>query len=139
MYFRRGKERLYEVEDKITTVVKINNSEYTIVSSAPEEYVRNISYYVDKKIQELVSHDRRLSTSMAAVLACVNIADELFQLRESNDDLTAKTVALANEAGEAKLKLDKKTAENTKLTNENQALRINIARLETELKHMKKS
>lgn len=127
------------MEEKITTVVKINNSEYTIVSSAPEEYVRNISYYVDKKIQELVNHDRRLSTSMAAVLACVNIADELFQLRESNNELTAKTVSLANEAGEAKLKLDKKTAENTKLTNENQALRISIARLETEIKHLKKS
>lgn len=126
------------MDKKVTTVVKINNAEYTIVSSAPEEYVRSVSYYVDKKIQELISHDRRLSTSMAAVLACVNIADELFQAREQNDELTAKTVSLANEAGDAKLKLDKKTAENTKLTNENQALRINIAKLETELKHAKK-
>lgn len=123
------------MDEKVTTVVKINNSEYTIVSSAPEEYVRNVSYYVDKKIQEMTAHDRRLSTSMAAVLACVNIADELFQAREQVNSLTAKTVSLANEAGENKLKLDKKMAENTKLTNENQALRINIAKLETELKH----
>ncbi len=123
------------MDKRVTTVVKINNSEYTIVSSAPEEYVRSVSYYVDKKIQELAGNDHRLSTSMAAVLACVNIADELFQARDQINDLTAKTVSLANEAGEAKLMLDKKTAENTKLTNENQALRINIARLETELKH----
>lgn len=123
------------MDEKVTTVVKINNSEYTIVSSAPEEYVRSVAYYVDKKIQEMTAHDRRLSTSMAAVLACVNIADELFQAREQVNSLTAKTVSLANEAGENKLKLDKKMAENTKLTNENQALRINIAKLETELKH----
>ena len=123
------------MEERTTTVVKINNSEYSISSSASEEYVRSVSYYVDKKIQELISHDRRLSTSMAAVLACVNIADELFQARESCDELTAKTLELADEAGDTRLKLDKKTAECDRLTNENQALRINIARLETKLEN----
>ncbi len=126
------------MEERTKTVVKINNSEYTIVSSAPEEYVRSVSYYADKKIQEMIAHDRRLSTSMAAVLACVNLTDELFQERSECDKLRQQVVDLANEAGENKLALDKKTAENTKLTNENQALRINIARLETELKHSKK-
>ncbi len=126
------------MEERIKTVVKINNSEYTISSSAPEDYVRNISYYVDKKIQELVAHDRRLSTSMAAVLACVNIADDFFQAREESENLRAQLAELADKAGENKLLLDKKTAENTKLTNENQALRISIAKLETELKHAKK-
>lgn len=126
------------MEERTTTVVKINNSEYSIVSSASEEYVRNVSYYVDKKIQELASHDRRLSTSMAAVLACVNIADELFQARESCDELTAKTLELADEAGETRLRLDKKTAECERLTNENQALRISIARLETKLENIGK-
>ncbi len=125
------------MDERVKTVVKINNAEYTILSSAPEDYVRSVSYYVDKKIQELTSRDRRLSTSMAAVLACVNITDELFQARKQNDDLTAKTISLANEAGDAKLRLDKKTAEATKLNNENQALRINIAKLETDLKHAK--
>ncbi|MGN1098469.1 MAG: cell division protein ZapA [Clostridia bacterium] len=126
------------MEERVKTVVKINNSEYTIVSSAPEEYVRNISYYVDKKIQELIAHDRRLSTSMAAVLACVNIADELFQAREEGGKLRKQLVEISDRAGECKLQLDKKTAENTKLSNENQALRINVAKLETELKHAKK-
>ena len=126
------------MEERIKTVVKINNAEYTIVSSAPEEYVRSVAYYVDKKIREMTQHDRRLSTSMAAVLACVNIADELFQLREESADIRKQLVELADEAGENKLLLDKRTAENTKLNNENQALRISIARLETELKHAKK-
>ncbi len=125
-------------DERVKTVVKINNAEYTIVSTAPEEYVRSVSYYVDKKIREMTQHDRRLSTSMAAVLACVNIADELFQLRDEHAEVSKKLVELADEAGENKLLLDKRTAENTKLSNENQALRISIARLETELKHTKK-
>ena len=126
------------MEERVKSVVKINNAEYTIVSSAPEEYVRSVAYYVDKKIREMTQHDRRLSTSMAAVLACVNIADELFQLREESADIRKQLVELADEAGENKLLLDKRTAENTKLNNENQALRISIARLETELKHARK-
>ncbi len=136
---REVNETVREVkEERVKTVVKINNAEYTIVSTAPEEYVRSVSYYVDKKIREMTAHDRRLSTSMAAVLACVNIADELFQLKDENAETTKKLLELADEAGENKLLLDKRTAENTKLSNENQALRISIARLETELKHAKK-
>lgn len=126
------------MEERVKTVVKINNAEYTIVSSAQEEYVRSVAYYVDKKIREMTQHDRRLSTSMAAVLACVNIADELFQIREEGADMRKQLMELADEAGENKLLLDKRTAENTKLNNENQALRISIARLETELKHARK-
>ena len=126
------------MEERVKTIVKINNAEYTIVSTAPEEYVRSVAYYVDKKIREMTQHDRRLSTSMAAVLACVNVADELFQVREDNAEKTKRLLELADEAGENKLLLDKRTAENTKLTNENQALRISIARLETELKHAKR-
>ena len=126
------------MEERVKTNVKINNAEYTIVSTAPEEYVRSVAYYVDKKIREMTQHDRRLSTSMAAVLACVNVADELFQAREDNAEKTKRLVELADEAGENKLLLDKRTAENTKLSNENQALRISIARLETELKHAKR-
>ena len=96
------------MEERIKTVVKINNAEYTIVSSAQEEYVRSVAYYVDKKI------------------------------REESADMRKQLMELADEAGENKLLLDKRTAENTKLNNENQALRISIARLETELKHAKK-
>lgn len=125
------------MDEKVTTVVKINNVEYTIASSAPEEYVRSVSYYVDKKIQELTERDRRLSTSMAAVLACVNLADELFQARKQNEELTARNASLENEVRDARLLLDKKTAESTKLGNEVNALKINIAKMETELKHAK--
>ena len=36
-------------EKRNTTVVRINNAEYRIVSSADEEYVRHVAFYVDKK------------------------------------------------------------------------------------------
>lgn len=124
-------------EKKTTTVVSINNADYRISSTADEEYVRHVAYYVDKKIKELSSHDKRLSTSMASVLAAVNIADEYMQAQQDNERLRAQLLKYADESGTCKLALDKQNAEVSRLRAENQSLRINIAKLETEIKAKK--
>ena len=124
------------MEDKrIPTVVKINNAEYRIVCDADEEYVRHVAYHVDKKMRELISRDKRLSTSMAAVLTAVNISDEYMQSQEDNEKLRAQLLKYAEEAGSSKLALDKLNAELTRLRAENQALKMNVVKLETELKN----
>lgn len=121
-------------EKKITTVVRINNADYRIVSSADEEYVRHVAYHVDKRMKELLQNDKRLSTSMAAVLAAVNIADEYMQTQADNEKLRAQLLKYADESGSSKLALDKLNAEATRLRAENQALKLNVVKLETELK-----
>mgnify|MGYP000166427261 CR=1 FL=1 len=83
-------------EKKTTTVVRINNADYRISSPADEEYVRHVSYYVDKKIKELAERDRRLSTSMASVLAAINIADEYMQAQQDNEKLRAQILKYAD-------------------------------------------
>lgn len=126
------------MEDKrTTTVVKINNAEYRIVSEADEEYVRHVAYHVDKKMRELISRDKRLSTSMAAVLTAVNVSDEYMQSREDNEKLRAQLLKYAEEAGSGKLALDKLNAELTRLRAENQSLKMNVVKLETELNNKK--
>lgn len=122
-------------EKKTTTVVRINNADYRISSPADEEYVRHVAYYVDKKIKELAERDRRLSTSMASVLAAINIADEYMQAQQDNEKLRAQLLIYADESGANKLALDKLNAEAARLRAENQSLRINAVKLETELKH----
>lgn len=124
-------------EKRNTTVVRINNAEYRIVSSADEEYVRHVAFYVDKKMRELILRDKRLSTSMAAVLTSVNIADEYMQAQEDNEKLRAQLLKYAEEAGASKLSLDKLNAEVSRLRAENQALKMNVVKLETEMKSMK--
>lgn len=122
-------------EKKNTTVVRINNADYRIVSSADEEYVRHVAYYVDKKMKELIEHDKRLSTSMAAVLTSINIADEYMQAQEDNERLRAQLLKYADESGACKLSLDKLNAEASRLRAENQTLKMNIVKLETEMKN----
>ena len=120
-------------EKRNPIVVKINNAEYHIVSSADEEYVRHVAYHVDKKMRELTERDKRLSTSMAAVLTSVNIADEYMQVQEDNERLRAQLLKYAEEAGASKLSLDKMNAEAARLRAENQSLKMEIVKLETRL------
>ena len=121
-------------EKRVTTVVRINNADYRIVSCADEEYVRHVAYHVDKRMKELLQNDKRLSTSMAAVLAAVNIADEYMQAQSDNEKLRAQLLKYADESGSSKLALDKLNAEATRLRAENQSLKLELVRLETEMK-----
>ena len=124
-------------EKRTTTVVKINNAEYRIVCEADEEYVRHVAYHGDKKMRELISRDKRLSTSMAAVLTAVNVCDEYMQAQEDNEKRRAQLLKYAEEAGASKLALDKMNAELNRLRAENQSLKMNVVKLETELKNKK--
>lgn len=65
---------------KNKTVVRIAGSEYTLLADLPEEYIHKVALYVDKKMSE-VSRARNLSTAMTAVLASINLADEVMELR----------------------------------------------------------
>ncbi|MDO4562452.1 MAG: cell division protein ZapA [Clostridia bacterium] len=123
-----------ENEKKSTAVVRINGADYTIVSTADEEYVRHVAYYVDKKMQELCKNDRRLSTAMAAVLTSVNIADDYFRSQSDNESLRAQLLKYAEEAGAMRSAVTRMESDVKRLTEENQSLRVSNARLDAELK-----
>ena len=122
-------------EIKTTTVVKINGAEYRISCEADEEYVQHVAYHVDKKMRELIERDKRLSTSMAAVLTAVNVCDEYMQAQDDNEKLRAQLLKYAEEAGGSNLALDKLNTEVSRLRAENQALKMQVVKLETELKN----
>lgn len=63
---------------------KIFGSEYVITGDASEEYIRSITFYVDKKMRELAKSFPTASPEKIAVLAAINIADELFQYKETS-------------------------------------------------------
>lgn len=70
------------------TTVRINRQEYVLAGDEPEEYMHEVAIYVDKKMSEISNKYNHLSTSMIAVLAAVNITDEL--LKERNLKPSAK-------------------------------------------------
>lgn len=67
--------------------VKIFNDEYTIKGNAEARYIEKVAAYVDLKMKHFALIDPILSPKKIAVLAAVNITDELFKLQEDYDEL----------------------------------------------------
>lgn len=72
------------MSDKIKTVVRIGGQEYRLSGYESEEYMHRVAIYVDRKMNEIAKQFTDLSTAMIAVLAALNIADELIRERSRN-------------------------------------------------------
>lgn len=84
-------------ETKNKAVVTINGSEYAFASTDSPEYIERVAEYVDKKMIALTKQDKRLSASLAAVLTCVNIADELFKAQADTDKIRMQLLQYVEE------------------------------------------
>ncbi len=60
----------------------IYGSDYTIAGDASEEYIRSITLYVDARMRELAKVFPQAPPLKLAVLAAINITDEMFQNKE---------------------------------------------------------
>ncbi len=77
--------------DQDTLSVTIFGSEYKIKGADPD-YIQNVAAYVDAKMREL---ERRLAAgtpARIAILASLNIADELFRERAERERLDKELV-----------------------------------------------
>lgn len=61
--------------------VQIYDQEYNFHSDQQEVYVRKLAAYVDGKMHFVAESTRTVDSLRVAVLAAINIADELFTLR----------------------------------------------------------
>ena len=92
--------------NKVT--VKINGSDYSIVGPKSEEHMLQVAKYVDQEIRKITTANPKLSISSASILSAVNIANELFECGEENDDLFKENEELKKKVGtgEEELKLE---------------------------------
>ena len=97
--------------NKVT--VRINGSDYSIVGPKPEEHMLKVARYVDQEIIKITNANSKLSTSSAAILSAVNIANELFECGEENDELLRENDELKKKVGtgEEELKLEMRKLE----------------------------
>lgn len=72
--------------EKKKVTVRIAGKEYTLLSSDPEEHVRRVGVYVDRKLEE-IDAATRLPSNMVAVLAALNMGDELLKAQDENTRL----------------------------------------------------
>lgn len=73
--------------------VKINGQEYTIASAESREYMLSVADVVDKNMKEVSSINPGLNTTMTAVLAALNLADEYVRLQRDYKKLTREANA----------------------------------------------
>lgn len=67
--------------------VDIYDQSYSINSGENEDYVKELAAYVDAKMREIAETTRMVDSLKVAVLAALNISDELLTLRRRQQEV----------------------------------------------------
>ena len=84
--------------------VDIHGQHYPIRSTLDQEYVARLATYVDEKMRAAADSTPTSDSLRLAVLAALNVADELFRCRDVN---RMRSGELAERAGELERLLDR--------------------------------
>jgi cell division protein ZapA len=86
--------------EKSTEKVEIFGQEYKIKGVGNPQYIHKIAGYVDKKMREIAHSSGIMSQSRIAILAALNITDELYQVREAREKAEQELGLQAAKLGE---------------------------------------
>ena len=88
-----------------TTPVEIFGEVYHVRGSDENGYLQSLADLVDRKMREVARHVRTADTARIAILAALNLADELFQLQSRQEgeriEIREKVAALSEELTQA--------------------------------------
>ena len=125
-----------------TVTVIINGIEYNLRGKEDERYLSEVAAYVDNKIREISGSNKKLSTSSAAVLTAVNIADELFKcdleignITKKKNSLEERHLTLKERLRELKVEIDEAAKARA---SEVEALKSVIFDMESKMKELEK-
>lgn len=82
---------------KHSTRVTICGEDYNIRSDSPPEHTRAVAAYVDAKIREVLESASVVESHKAAILAALQITDELFEARQGQADSAEAMRTLSGE------------------------------------------
>jgi len=86
--------------DKNVLKVRIYGAEYSIRGQADPMYIKAVAEYVDKKMLDVDKNVRVDSSLKVAILASLNIADELFRERSEKEDIRTELEDKINKLSE---------------------------------------
>ncbi len=72
------------------TKVIIFGKDYEVRGEQDEEYIRNLANYVDSAMQNIAMKTKTISLERIAILAALNIADEMLKERQKFDEYLQK-------------------------------------------------
>ena len=81
--------------------VSICGEDYTLVAEENTAYMEQVAALVDKKMKEVIA-GVKVGRNDAAVLAAVNLADELLKNEQSAENLRRQVKSYLDEAAQAK-------------------------------------
>lgn len=88
-----------------TTEVEIFGSVYTIRGSENGEHLQELAAIVDRKMREIAGQVATVDTGKIAILAALNLADELVQTRHLQEgervEIQERVTALTGELSDA--------------------------------------
>jgi cell division protein ZapA len=82
---------------KFAVKVMIGGEEYTVRSDLSPEYTRELAAYVDQALKKVLSQGALVETHKAAILALLDMANDLFQARKGEREVAARLAALADD------------------------------------------
>ena len=84
-------------EKRHVAKVSIVGEEYTIRSDATPEHTRAVAAYLDREIRKVLGANALIETHKAAILAAMQITDELFRERTTGRVVEDELRALGTE------------------------------------------
>jgi len=72
--------------EKNRVIVTIFGKEYSLVAEVDSDYIKKAAGYLDSKMREVSENYPNITEARVAVLAALNIADELFHSRDEKPD-----------------------------------------------------
>ncbi|HEY0779202.1 MAG TPA: cell division protein ZapA [Gemmatirosa sp.] len=83
--------------ERTSVRVRIVGEEYTVRSDAEPEHTRAVAAHVDGVISQIVAAGTVIESHKVAILAALQIADELLRLRTDASERDARVRGLAEE------------------------------------------
>jgi cell division protein ZapA len=85
------------LDQKSVVKVRIVGDEYTLRTEASEQHTRSVAEHVDRTIRAILAGGGAIETHKAAILAALQVTDELFRERAASASITNDLRQLASD------------------------------------------
>ena len=106
--------------------IEICGSEYFISTNEDELYVIELAAQIESHMKEMMDHNLRISTTMAAVMTALEYADQCAKANDSADNMRRQVKDYLEDAARVRLVSDEARREIDRLNREIQNLRVRL-------------
>lgn len=125
--------------NKERVIVNINGKEFSVLGNESEEYITGIAKIVDDNIKEIMSKNKKLSQTMAAILAAFNMADKYTKTLNELNDISKNVVEPLKQFEKIKIDLDSSNSKLQGLRDECNSYKDELLQSKREMENLNKT